>query len=176
VRRADLEHLLRACAAITGEDEFIVVGSQAILGEHPIAPPSLLVSVEADIYPRRRPDLADLIDGSIGEGSPFHETFGYYAQGVGPETASCPVGWESRLIRVETPQTRGAIGYCLETHDLVVSKVVAGREKDVRFLRESVAAHLVNPDVLRERIGSMALDDAVLELGLARINASAAGK
>ncbi len=35
---------------------------------------------------------ADLIDGSIGELSPFHETFGYYAHGLGPETAALPAG------------------------------------------------------------------------------------
>ena len=35
----------------------------------------------------QRPELAELIEGAIGEGSPFHDQFGYYAQGVGPETA-----------------------------------------------------------------------------------------
>ena len=34
-----------------------------------------------------RDHLADKIDGAIGEGSQFHQTYGYYAQGVGPETA-----------------------------------------------------------------------------------------
>ena len=45
----------------------------------------MLRSPELDIYPPRAPELADLIDGSIGEGSPFRGTFGYYAQGVGHE-------------------------------------------------------------------------------------------
>ncbi len=27
-------------------------------------------------------------------------TFGYYAHGVGPETAKAPAGWEQRLVRV----------------------------------------------------------------------------
>ncbi len=30
----------------------------------------------------------------------FHETYGYYARGVGPETPIAPVGWQERLIRV----------------------------------------------------------------------------
>ena len=113
MRRADLEHVIRAAAAITGEDEIVVVGSQAILGAHPDAPPSLTRSVEADVYPRRRPDLADLIDGSIGEDSMFHETFGYYAQGVAPETAVCPAGWEGRLVIVRNENTHLATGLCL---------------------------------------------------------------
>src|SRR2546428_291249 len=83
----------------------------------------------ADVLPRNHPDRADLIDGSIGELSPFHETFGYYAQGVGPETATVPPGWESRLVVVRSAATRGATGLCLEVHDLALSKYVALREK-----------------------------------------------
>jgi hypothetical protein len=48
--------------------------------------------MEADYFPVDHPERADLIDGSIGELSPFHGTFGYYAHGVGPETALRPSG------------------------------------------------------------------------------------
>ncbi|MBP6339001.1 MAG: hypothetical protein KA375_15490, partial [Vitreoscilla sp.] len=98
MKRKELEHIIRAAAAITDQYEIVVVGSQSILGAVPNAPEALLQSMEADIYPMHRPDLADLIDGAIGELSPFEERFGYYAQGVGPETATLPMGWESRLI------------------------------------------------------------------------------
>jgi hypothetical protein len=54
----------------------------------PSAPEELLISNEADIYPRNHPERADVVDGSIGELSPFHQTFGYYAQGVGEHTAT----------------------------------------------------------------------------------------
>ena len=40
MKRADLEHILRACKGTTGETEFIVVGSQAILGKHGSAHPA----------------------------------------------------------------------------------------------------------------------------------------
>jgi hypothetical protein len=98
MRRPDLEHLIRACAAISGDAQIVVIGSQAILGAFPDAPESMLMSVEADVFPRRRPELADEIDLTIGELSSFHETFGYYAHGVGPESATVPPGWEERLI------------------------------------------------------------------------------
>lgn len=75
-----------------------MIGSQAILGWDESPPAALLVSREADIFPRERPDRANLIDGSIGELSPFHDTFGYYGHGVGPETAILPDGWEQRLV------------------------------------------------------------------------------
>jgi hypothetical protein len=32
VQSADFEHVLAAAAAVTGEEEFVVIGSQAILG------------------------------------------------------------------------------------------------------------------------------------------------
>lgn len=131
--RDQLEHLIRASADIADEDEIVVIGSQAILGQFPDAPEELLVSVEADLYPRRRPERADLIDGSIGEGSPFHATFGYYAQGVDESTATLPRGWEDRLVSICNEGTRGATGLCLDVHDLLISKYVAGREKDARF-------------------------------------------
>lgn len=55
------------------------------------------MSGEADIYPLQAPELAEKIEGAIGEGSQFHQTFGYYAQGVGPDTAVLPRGWMSRV-------------------------------------------------------------------------------
>ena len=67
MNRAALEHILRAAAAIADERDFVVIGSQAVLGQFPHAPDALLVSIEADIYPRQAPAKSDLIDGAIGE-------------------------------------------------------------------------------------------------------------
>lgn len=100
MNRAQLEHVIRAASAIAQDDELVIIGSQAILGAHPDAPDELCLSADVDLYPRHKPELADLIEGSIGEISPFHESFGYYAQGVGPETAILPAGWEARLVPV----------------------------------------------------------------------------
>ncbi|MCU0290652.1 MAG: hypothetical protein MUF10_01485 [Thermoanaerobaculaceae bacterium] len=152
MRRVELEHLIRAAATIADDDEIVVIGSQSILGQFPEAPAELCRSMEADVWPRNHPERWELIDGSIGELSPFHEAFGYYAQGVGPETAVLPEGWEGRLIRVQTPRTRGAVGLCLEVHDLVVSKYVALREKDVEFVRVAIRHGLVDRTVLLDRL------------------------
>ena len=153
--REQLEHLIRAAGSLTGVDDIVVVGSQAILGAHPRAPDDLLVSIEADIFPRDNPEAADLVDGSIGEGSPFHETFGYYAQGVAPETAVLPAGWEERLVKVENENTRGVRGWCLEPHDLILSKLVAGRAKDLAFIKAALRHQLVAPAVLEERLAAL---------------------
>lgn len=111
MRRQDLEHIIRAAAEIAKDTEIVVIGSQAILGSFPDAPDELLVSVEADVYPKNRPERAELIDGSIGEGSPFHDAVGYYAQGVDEKTAILPRGWKERLVAVRNENTRGHTGW-----------------------------------------------------------------
>ena len=108
----------------------------------------------------RSPDDAELIDGTIGEESPFHRTFGYYAHGVGPETAVLPEGWKERLVPLRTPGTGGATGLCLEVHDLAVSKLVAGREKDLAFVMTLLQHGLASAAVVRERLAATTLDDS----------------
>jgi hypothetical protein len=157
--RDQLEHLIRVAADIAQDDEIIVIGSQALLAQFPDAPPSLRVSVEADLYPKNRPERADLIDGSVGEASPFHDTYGYYAQGVGQETATLPSGWQERLVPIRNENTRGATGWCLDVHDLAVAKAVAGREKDLEFLRDVVAHGMVDEQTLAARLAATVLDD-----------------
>jgi hypothetical protein len=86
MKREEPEHVLRASAAITKEHSFVVIGSQAVLLSFSLAPGELLISRELDLYPAMKLEQSDIIDGAIGMGSQFHETFGYYADGVGPET------------------------------------------------------------------------------------------
>lgn len=158
--RAQLEHILRAASTIADDDELVVIGSQAVLGQFPDAPAALLVSVVADVYPKNHPERWELIDGSLGELSPFHETFGYYAQGVEPGTATLPVGWEDRLVVVEGPGTRGAKGLCLEIHDLLLSKYVANREKDRRFCKAALDHGLARRAALLTRLSDLPVDAA----------------
>lgn len=82
-------------------------------------------------YPKTRPERAIDIDGSLGEGSRFHDTFGYYAHSVGPETITAPAGWEGRLIRFAVAPIRKrdgeAVGWCLSLPDLMLAKLAARR-------------------------------------------------
>jgi hypothetical protein len=143
--RDDLEHIIRAAGDITDQYEFMIVGSQSILGPVPYPEEVFTMSAEADIYPIQAPELAEKIEGAIGEGSQFHDTFGYYAQGVGPETATLPAGWRSRVCRIQNEGTNGRVGYCLGVDDLFLSKAVAGREKDRVFCTALLQHHYVKP-------------------------------
>lgn len=62
MHRAQLEHIIRAAAGITGATEIVIIGSQAVLGQFPNAPADLLVSIEADVFTFRHPGDADLIE------------------------------------------------------------------------------------------------------------------
>lgn len=160
--RSQLEHVLRAAADVSGVDELVVVGSQAILACHPDAPAALRASIEADVYPRGDPARAALIDGALGDGSRFHETYGYYAHGVGPETAKAPAGWQERMVPIHVPATRTTpevTGWCLEPHDLVLAKCVAGRESDWAFAATALEHRLVGFDELTRRLDDLPLDE-----------------
>jgi hypothetical protein len=160
MKRSDLEHILRASKGVTGETEFIVIGSQAILGLFPDAPRVLRQSMEADLYPRHRPDMAELIEGSLGRYSQFDQTFGYWADGVSPETATLPVGWQQRLIPVSNENTGGATGWCLDPHDIALSKLAARREKDIAYVAALLHFKMVRRPRLQELIQT--INDATL--------------
>ena len=160
MKRSELEHLIRAAGRIAGDREIVVIGSQAILGQFPDAPPALLRSMEGDLYPRGKPELADKVDGAIGEGSRFHVQYGYYAQGVAPDTATLARGWQRRLVRIANANTEGFTGLCLEVHDLALSKYVAGREKDLEFTRELARHRMTEKKTLLKRLAATRLDAA----------------
>ena len=152
MQRSELEHLIRASGEISGDDEIIIIGSQAILGQFPDAPVQLLSSMEADVYPKNDPEKADKVDDAIGEGSSFHELHGYYAQGVGAKTAMLPKDWESRLVAVNNENTNGVTGYCLEVHDLAISKLIAMRPKDLDFVQALVRHDMIEKTTMLHRL------------------------
>ncbi|MCU1452496.1 MAG: hypothetical protein JWN46_642 [Acidimicrobiales bacterium] len=174
MRRDQLEHLLRAAAQITGVVDLVVIGSQAILGSFADyqLPISATRSTEADIAvdlivagrspdDRAEADLADEVDGAIGEHSAFHREFGYYAQGVESITATVTVGWRDRLVPVivEGVDAPVAVGWCLERHDLWVSKAAASRPKDHEFCTALAVAGLVDREECAQRIALLSVAD-----------------
>lgn len=164
MNRAQLEHVLRSAATIVDDPDLLVIGSQAILGAYPedLLPVEATTSIEADLAFFVDPDgsKADRLDGAIGELSRFHETFGYYAQGVSVSTAVLPAGWESRTVEFAAPGAAPARARCLEPHDCVVAKLVAGREKDRAFAAALVREGLVEPETLITRIRTLSGVDA----------------
>lgn len=159
MKREQLEHIIRAASAITNLPDIVVIGSQSILGQFPDAKTELLSSMEADVYPRNRPDMSIQIDGAIGERSLFHETFGYYAHGVSENVATLPFGWEQRLVPICNANTGIGTGWCLDVYDLAASKLAAGREKDLIFVNILLSEKMITPAALAIRLDMLALSD-----------------
>ena len=160
MQRHELEHIIRAAAEVTDRYEFIIVGSQSILGTVANPPPECVISMEVDIYPRDAEELSDLIEGALGEGSQFHDTFGYYAQGVASNTAVLPAGWQTRLVRVQSNATRGFVGYCLDPTDLFLAKCAANRDKDRGFNKALLRSGIVKAVDASALVEHMPLDEA----------------
>lgn len=157
--RAELEHAIRAACDLAQDAEVYVFGSQAILGQFPNAPAPLRQSMEADIAPKNRPEMVDLIDAMLGEVSQFRSTHGFYVHGVPIEAAVLPTGWDMRAVEVCNDNTRGNTGWCLDGHDLAASKLVAYRDKDREFVRVLLEHRMVEPILLRERILNLPVED-----------------
>lgn len=177
--REQLAHVLRAAAEIVSDGEILVIGSQAILGSYPedVLPEQATMSVEADLAFFDDPGAAkaDRVDGAIGEGSGFHELYGFYAQGVEVSTATLPAGWRQRVVRFVREDTGESGAVCLEAHDLVVSKLHAGRAKDVSFATALLAAGLVDVQTLLGRVDLLDLPEGVRRRIRASVERCAAG-
>lgn len=93
-----------------------------------------------------------MIDGTIGELSPFHQTFGYYGHGVGPQTAILPSDWRDRLVELSNANTNGVKGLCLSPLDIAFSKLAAGRPKDLTYCREMLRSGIVDRRQLQQLI------------------------
>ncbi len=152
MKRSEFELLLREAGALCRERDFIVFGSQAILGWLEKPPRSLLVSFEADLYPRNHPAAAILIRPRLGLNSPFYRKHGFYADSVTPELATFPDGWTYRMIPFSNRNTGGVTAWCVEIHDITVSKLAAGRPKDIRYILALLRHKLIVVKTLRERI------------------------
>ncbi|KRA47698.1 DUF6036 family nucleotidyltransferase [Devosia sp. Root635] len=165
-----LKHVLRAAAGITGQDIFVVVGSQAVLLQYPRLPDVMVMSAEIDMFPLNQPELADLIDGTIGSDSVFHETFGYHADGVGPTTARLPQSWRERAIVLPaSAATGGASAVAPDIHDLAVAKLLAGRPKDLDWIAAGLAAGLMTRNGVAGLLPQADATQAEVDLALARL-------
>lgn len=158
MKTPQLNHVLRAVDSITGSNHsFLLIGSQAILAH--IDPDwfpeledsdALFVSSEIDVAvldgdEETRSEIATQIEGALGELSRFDQEFGYHADGVSIHTAILAKGWEKRLKPYFTEGLRADTFWALSYQDLLVSKLMAGREKDLEFVRCMCAAQPAHP-------------------------------
>jgi hypothetical protein len=158
MKKQHVDHALRAAGRITGEKQFIIIGSQSLHGKHPDVPDEILTSFEVDLIAPKSADRTAWLN-VIGVESPFHETFGYYVDPVDGKTPILPKGWKGRLVNLPPGDTGGVKGLCLEPHDLAIAKYAAFREKDLIFTRELARRGIVSEERLLRLLEQTPIDE-----------------
>lgn len=143
MKKQQVDHILRAAGRITGEKQFVIIGSQSLHGKYPDLADEIVRSAEVDLIATKSPDRSEWLN-AIGVDSPFHSNYGYYADPVDVKTAILPRTWKSRLVQLPPGDTEGVKGLCLDPHDLAIAKYAARREKDIAFTRELARRGLVD--------------------------------
>ena len=152
MQRHQLQHVILEIGRRFDLRNFYVVGSAAILAALPDPPVGALTATrDVDVIPLcDDQQLADRISFVLGEASDFDIEHGYYAQGVSLRTpAFAPADWPSRALPVRVAEYTA---WCMEPHDLCVSKLVAGREKDLSFVAALLEAGLVDGHTVLRRL------------------------
>src|SRR5437667_7129667 len=162
MKKQQVDHVLRAAGRITGEKQFIIIGSQSLHGKYPDIADEILTSFEVDLVASKNADRTEWLN-AIGVDSPFHESFGYYADPVDLNTATLPKGWKERLVTLPPGETEGVRGLCLEPHDLAIAKYAAAREKDLIFTRELARRGIVSEERLVALLEDTPVGDEVRE-------------
>lgn len=152
MRKHELRAALKAAARIAGEREFLLIGSQALHASCKRPPAEVLLSQECDLYPRTHSQAAVLLGNELGRNSAFARKHGFYVDIVTPDLASLPMAWHTRL----KPFRAGRVtAFCLEVHDLLASKLAAGRLKDLELASAVLKLRLARVPTLRFRISRL---------------------
>ncbi len=162
MKKQQVDHVLRAAGRITGEKQFIIIGSQSLHGKCPDVPDEILTSFEVDLIASKNTNRTEWLN-VIGVDSPFHENFGYYADPVDVSTATLPKGWKGRLVNLPPGETEGVKGLCLDPHDLAIAKYAAAREKDLIFTHELARRGIVSEERLLSLLDQTPVDGELRE-------------
>src|SRR5258706_15649197 len=92
----DLERLFSKARDITNHHEFVVIGSNSVLGvpRDTELPARMTMSNDIDAYTKRDPDRVFELEKQLGQGSKFELENGYYLDPVSPTLPTFPEGWE----------------------------------------------------------------------------------
>jgi hypothetical protein len=152
VRKRELRTALKAAARIAREREFYLIGSQAVHAHSKRPPTEVLLSQECDLYPRTNPQAAAMLDCELGRNSAFARKNGFYVDVVTPDIANLPEGWQKRVKPFRAGRVTAS---CLEIHDLLASKLAAGRLKDLELVGAVLKLRLAKVSTLRTRLAKL---------------------
>lgn len=152
MRKLDLFELIRQINEISSDEKPIIVGSQAIHAFTENLPEIAKKSIECDfLLVGGKTDIRTEITKNLGVFSDFQLEHGFYADALGLATVVLPTGWRERLQPL-LDENGEIVAYCAEMHDIAVSKLIAGREKDFRFLQDVFLLEIISIEQFIDRI------------------------
>jgi hypothetical protein len=156
--RDDLQRLFAEAKKLSGETEYVVIGSLAVLGYAGTVPPRMAMSVDVDAWCKSDPGRVFELGPALGQGSPFEEQYGYYLDPVSPRVATLPDGWEARLIRIELAPS--LVAWFLEPNDAAVSKYARLEPRDREWIRAGLTSAVLSLQILESRFAQTTFLDA----------------
>ncbi|MGH9841425.1 MAG: DUF6036 family nucleotidyltransferase [Blastocatellia bacterium] len=155
MKKESLFDLIRRVTELSGVTLPIIVGSQTLYSLTDQVPQVVRGSLEADfLLAGDDSDARLIVNKELGVTSNFYDTYGYFADGLGLATVSLAPGWRERLQPLKDDGGK-TVAMCLEIHDLAVSKLIAGREKDMPFLCYLLDSQLIAMSMFMERAATI---------------------
>ena len=150
MRKQNLFDLTAEVRKITNELP-IIVGSQAIFAVADYPPEIVRKSVECDfLLLDKSAGFRSKVTENLGIFSDYQQQTGFYADVLGRATVVLPSGWEERLAELKN-ENGETIALCVEIHDVAVSKLMAGREKDFEFVQAAFQSDYLQIEIFLER-------------------------
>jgi hypothetical protein len=148
----DLQKLFERARDLTGHTEFVVAGSNSVLGvpRDRELPPRMTMSNDVDAYTKDDPGRVFGLDKQLGQGSPFELENGYYLDPISPTLPTLPAGWESRLFKVGFEG--GLVIHFLDPNDAAVSKYARSEPRDREWLQAGLAAGILSAPIIEYRM------------------------
>ncbi len=152
MRKSDLFELLAAIKSLAPDEIPIVVGSQAVHLVTNFPPEIVRQSIECDflLTGDGKSEIRAAINKKLGVFSPYQIEHGFYADALGLATVILPTNWRERLQTLKD-RSGNVIAHVAEIHDIAVSKLIAGREKDYLFLKELISREHISLEIFLER-------------------------
>lgn len=158
MKRDDLRRLFAQARKLSGETDYVVIGSLAALGYTGDIPPRMAMSVDVDAFGKSDPARIFDLTEALGQGSPFEAEHGYYLDPISPRIATLPSGWENRLVRIELEP--GLAAWFLEPNDAAVSKYARMEPRDREWIRAGLKAGILSLPIIESRFAQTAFLDA----------------
>lgn len=152
MRKSDLFELISAINLLAPDETPIIVGSQAIYIVTDFPPEIIRQSIECDfLFIGGKTEIRTEINKKLGIFSQFQIEHGFYADALGLATVVLPTGWQERLQNLKD-ESGNTIAKTVEIHDIAVSKLIAGREKDFEFLKVLFLRECISFEKFFERV------------------------